>query len=315
MKVPDDRTRRRWRGVLLAGIAVLQAGCATWFGSWDSGLPKDELPTEDRLWHIVFPLSVAAAEHCVFKREETYGFFLESMADRAADAGTESGHRPARVRYVHAQLPAGKAGMAIGDSIIAINGSSVVAQSAESIRSQIERLTRAKIQPLSLRLARSGREYDIDLWAVPSCRMQVKVVESSVINALSDGSHIVVTSALLQFVRSPDQLAWVLAHEVGHHVLEHTELQQLQLVLNQFLASTIGEKPLALRQIDLERQADLYAADLMVRAGFDVRDARTLLMRIQALQGNGMGQTHPSTQERLEGLDRILQTLDRQAAR
>lgn len=311
----NSHTKRRWRGAILAGITVLQAGCATWFGSWDSGLPKDGLSTEDRLWHIVFPLSVAAAEHCVFKREETYGFFLEFPNANSTEAAQESSHAPARVRYVHANLPAGKAGIAIGDAIIAINGSSVVAQPVETVRHQIERLTRAKIQPLSLRLVRNGREYAVDLRAVPACRMQVKVVESPIINALSDGSNIVVTSALLRFVRSPDQLAWVLAHEVGHHVLDHTEQNQLQLVLNQFLASTIGEKPQPLSQIDLERQADLYAADLMVRAGFSLREARTLLIWIQTLQGNGMGQTHPSTQERLDGLDRIIKALDRQEAR
>lgn len=168
---------RQW----LAGIAVLwfamaHVGCNMMVGTWDAGLPKDHLSTEERLWHIVFPLSVAAAEHCVFKREETYRFFLEFPTASAMGAVQESSHAPVRVRYVNAQLPAGKAGMAIGDSIVAINGSSVVSQPVGAVRQQIDRLTRGKIQPLSLQLVRDGREYDVDLWAVPSCRMTEKVV-------------------------------------------------------------------------------------------------------------------------------------------
>jgi Zn-dependent protease with chaperone function len=44
----------------------------------------------------------------------------------------------------------------------------------------------------------------------------------------------VITSGLLAFVRSPDELAWVLAHEVGHHALEHSKRAKLQDVLNRF---------------------------------------------------------------------------------
>lgn len=304
---------RGWRaGLVWLGLALAPIGCATRGGTWDAGLPHDDLSTEERLWHIVFPLSVAAAEHCVFKREDTYGFFLDASAERFKDDHSNGDASPVRVRYVHATLPAGTAGMAIGDVIVAINGSAVTGQSAEAIRTQIERLTRARIQPLTLRLIRSGVDYEIHLWAVPSCRMTVRVVESSVINAMSDGSNIVVSSGLLGFVQSPDQLAWVLAHEVGHHALEHTEKNRLHMTLNRLL-STIGEERLeTLEQIDLERQADLFAADLTVRAGFDLREARQLLRRVQMLEGQGLSQTHPTTEERLAALDRLIETRDLQ---
>lgn len=303
----------RWRvGLILLSLAMVPLGCAPMRGAWDTGLSKDDLSTEDRLWHIVFPLSVAAAEHCVFKREETYGFFLEFPTASATDVAQESSHAPARVRYINAQLPAGKAGMAIGDVIIAINGSSVVSLPVAAVREQIDRLTRAKIQPLSLRLMRNGRGYDVDLWAVPSCRMQVKVVDSPVINAMADGSNIVVSSGLLGFVQSPDQLAWVLAHEVGHHAMEHAEKSRLHLTLNRLLSSMGEDRLQTLEQIDLERQADLFAADLTVRAGFDLRAARQFLRRIQLFDGQGFSQTHPTTQERLAALDRLIDRRDHQ---
>jgi predicted Zn-dependent protease len=304
---------------VVAGTFFAHHGCARVVGTWDYGLPKDNLSTEDRLWHIVFPLSLAAADQCVFKREDTYGFFLEDAPEPPEGNSGQPSQSHVRVRYVHVQLPAGKAGMAIHDRILAINGDPVAAQSAETVTNHIQRLTRAKIQPLTLRLLHVESEKEIHLWAVHSCRMNVKLVKSPIVNALSDGSNIVVTTGLLEFVRSPDQLAWVLAHEVGHHVLEHAEGTKLQLMLSRFLSSTVGEKPQSVKQIDLERQADLFAADLVTRAGYDLREARRLLGWMDTLQGQpaseDLRQSHPTNKERLEALDRIIHELDEKRER
>lgn len=297
---------------VLTGVLAATSGCATIAGSWEYGLPRDQASPEDRLWHIVFPLSVAAAETCVSKREDTYGFFLkEELPAQAEEARAAT---DVLVRFVHPQLPAGKAGMAIGDAIMTINGDPVSSLHVETVSSQIQRLTRARIQPLALGLRRGKSDREVHLWSVPSCRMTVKLITSPIINAFSDGSNIVLTTGVLGFVRSPDQLAWVIAHEVGHHVLEHAENARLQLLLNRFLGSTVGEKPTAIRQIDLERQADIFAADLVTRAGFDLREGRRLVGWLQVLQGppteDNLSRSHPTNEERLEALDRIIRELD-----
>ena len=296
-------------GLVLTGLFLAGAGCATLAGSWDYGLPKEPASTEDRLWYVLFPLSVAAAEQCMFKREETYGFFLAEPAAASAE-GLDAVHtEPVLVRFVHPRLPAGKAGMQIGDAIVAINGDPVMAQPAGQVAGTIQRLTRAKIQPLILRLRRADTERDVHLQAIPACRMTVKVVNSPVVNALSDGSSIVVTTGLLGFVRSPDQLAWALAHELGHHALEHTEQAKLQALLSRLLIATSGGAPDPLKRIDLERQADIFAADLMIRAGFDLREARTVLRWIEVLQGpeGDVARSHPANQERIDALDRMIE--------
>jgi hypothetical protein len=295
----------------MVGLLAATSGCATLAGSWDYGLPKDHASPEDRLWHIVFPLSVAAAETCLSKREDTYGFFLKEELPSQGEAQADSN---VLVRFVAAQLPAAKAGMVIGDAIVTINGDPVTFSQVETVSSQIQRLTRARIQPLTLGLRHGKSDREVHLWSVPSCRMTVKLITTPIINAFSDGSNIVLTTGLLGFVRSPDQLAWVIAHEVGHHVLEHAENARLQLLLNRFLGSTVGEKPTAIRQIDLERQADIFAADLVTRAGFDLREGRKVLGWLQVLQAppteDNLNRSHPTNEERLEAMDRIIRELD-----
>jgi len=293
---------------LLTIFLLLSAACASLTGSWDRGLPNAGLPTEDRLWHLVFPLSVAAADQCVFEREATYGFFLDD-ATTSGDTADRNVPSHIHVRYVHPELPAGKAGVEIGDRIVAVNDEPVGQREASAVSEIIQRATRARIQPLPLTLSRASSVREVNLWAVPSCRLIVKLVDSPMVNAFSDGTNIVITSGLLAFVRSPDELAWVLAHEIGHHALEHSKRAKLQDVLNRFLAATVGEAPQALAQLETERQADQFAAQLLVRAGFDLQNARSFLERIQTYRLGTttaeFARSHPSNQERLAALDRI----------
>jgi hypothetical protein len=300
---------------LLTVILLLNAACAALMGSWDRGLPKDGLPTEDRLWYLVFPLSVAAADQCVFERESTYGFFLDD-ATMAGGTADRDGPSHVRVRYVHPELPAGKAGIEIGDWVVAVNDEPVGQRGASAVSEIVQRATRARIQPLTLTLSRASSVREVHLWAVPSCRLMVKLLDSPVVNAFSDGSHIMVTSGLLAFVRSPDELAWVLAHEIGHHALEHSKRAKLQDVLNRFLTATTGEGPQKLVQIESERQADQFAAHLLVRAGFDLQKARGFLERMQTSRSRvataEFARSHPSDQERLAALDRIVHEIQEQ---
>jgi hypothetical protein len=217
----------------LTSVLLLNAACAPLTGSWDHGIPNDGLPAEDRLWHLVFPLSVAAADQCVFEREATYGFFLDD-ATTSGDTADGDVMSHVLIRYVHPELPAGKAGVEIGDRVVAVNDEPVGQREARAVSELIQRATRARIQPLTLTFSRASSVREVNLWAVPSCRLIVKLVDSPMVNAFSDGTHIVITSGLLAFVRSPDELAWVLAHEVGHHALEHSKRAKLQDVLNRF---------------------------------------------------------------------------------
>ncbi len=316
--MPCHRATPMLHKTLLTMILLLSAACAPLTGSWDRGLPKDGLPTEDRLWHLVFPLSVAAADQCVFEREATYGFFLD---DATASGGTANRDVPShvRVRYVHPELPAGKAGVEIGDWIVAVNDEPVGQRGASAVSEIIQRATRARIQPLTLKLSHESSLREVNLWAMPSCRLIVKLVDSPVVNAFSDGSHIVVTSGLLAFVRSPDELAWVLAHEIGHHALEHSGRAKLQDALNRFLTATVGEVPQEIVQIELERQADQFGAHLLVRAGFDLQKARSFLECIQTSRSRvttaEFARSHPSDQERLAALDQIVHEIQKNGER
>ncbi|OQW31277.1 MAG: hypothetical protein A4E20_14830 [Nitrospira sp. SG-bin2] len=83
----------------------------------------------------------------------------------------------------------------------------------------VRRLTRARVQPLQLDVMRSGHRLRLWLDAAPFCRFTLSLLRSDVVNAMSNGRQIVVTTGLMRFVRSGNELAWVLAHEIAHNLL------------------------------------------------------------------------------------------------
>ncbi len=89
--------------------------------------------------------------------------------------------------------------------------------------------------------------------------------------------RIVVTSGLLRQVESDDQLAFIIAHEIGHALLRHVG----------------GSRP------DKEASADYFAAYLAARAHFDPAAGAEYFSRFTAHNpGALVTSTHPSSPER-----------------
>jgi predicted Zn-dependent protease len=164
------------------------------------------------------------------------------------------------------------------------------------------------------------------------------VVDSPVINAVSaPGGFIFISSGFLKILSSEDALAAVLAHEVAHIVKRHgvnaisndhlfaalTEASQQGVVAATggagapadlgSLTSLFGESVMGVVDTLLttgfdrkqEYAADLYAAQLLERSGYDPRALLEALeaLRMAASSGSeGWFSTHPSPDDRIEAV-------------
>ncbi len=158
---------------------------------------------------------------------------------------------------------------------------------------------------------------------------EVKVFdEGDTVNAFAlPGGKIGVYTGLLEVAKTPDQLAAVVGHEVGHVLADHgnarlsaTVATQVGLTAAQIYASSSGggsEQILGLlglgAQVGVllpygrsqETEADLLGLDLMARAGFDPRESVALWRNMAAAGGEGPPEflsTHPSHDTRIETL-------------
>ncbi|HVS21152.1 MAG TPA: M48 family metallopeptidase [Pyrinomonadaceae bacterium] len=162
----------------------------------------------------------------------------------------------------------------------------------------------------------------------PNLVYKFHVIESREINGFSlPGGHVYVTTALIKLANE-NELASVLAHEVGHIVARHSlkTLKQSQEYddiakslgeltgvagdmardLGVALGRMVGEGFLAVHTRDEEREADFLGVRAMPRAGFDPRGMITMfqkLARIEEENSNLLGSLfsdHPDAEERID---------------
>ena len=271
-----------------------------------------------RLLDVAYPLLTAAAEWCPIDQESTYGFLLREVT-REERIEHHSVRGRAKVAYIHPRLPAALADLSVEDVIVQVNTVDVAGKSVDEVGRLIERLTRAKIQPLQLEIVRGGTSRTIMMSAVPACHYAMRVLHTDLVNGITDGRQIGVTRGALQFFVSDDELGWVVAHEIAHNLLSHVQNMKLQAILGTFIAargeesgSTVTMPP----RPSLESQADYVGAYLMARAGYDLSAITRVWERLERLESRQPGQrrglalTHPPTKERRVAFEVTLREIE-----
>jgi Zn-dependent protease with chaperone function len=150
--------------------------------------------------------------------------------------------------------------------------------------------------------------------------LKAVVVRRGEANAVAlPGGHIYIFEGLIDRSRNPDELAGVIAHEIGHvahrdgtrSVLQAAGLSLLfGMLLGDFTGG--GVVVIAAKTImqsaysrEVESAADLYAVRLMAQAGGDGRALGTILTRIGGATEPGMRMLigHPETKARVEAIN------------
>ena len=158
------------------------------------------------------------------------------------------------------------------------------------------------------------------------------VVRDPRINAFAvPGGYVYVHSGLIANAKSDDEVASVLAHEIGHvhahHLVrqqEATELLNYASVLGMLLAvvqPVAGAAAVAANQAvalqyrrEFEQEADYLGARYMQSAGYDPRAMLDFFKQLADDARNGPTaappylQTHPMTDERLNRLEAVMKT-------
>jgi Zn-dependent protease with chaperone function len=179
---------------------------------------------------------------------------------------------------VLAGTPAARAGLVAGDVLLAVNGrplptgASVAAvpkrekwrRLADEAEAELE--TALRRGPADLLILREGREVSLRLGSVPACLGRVRLARSVQVNAFATGRTVVMTLAMLKFLRSDDELAVVLGHELAHNIFGHPATRNEEGILH-----GLGLKASAAWK--REEVADRFGLRLMDSAGYDLDSA------------------------------------------
>jgi beta-barrel assembly-enhancing protease len=166
----------------------------------------------------------------------------------------------------------------------------------------------AALKALTLRLTAS----------VPEAKdFEIAVVNWRVVNAYTaPGGRIIVARGLLDKAQSPDELAGVIAHEMGHAIERHPEAGIIRAIGLSAAAElmlggssgTLGNVGILLAQMsftrEAEREADNHAFRLLKLARISPKGIAAFFRRMNAIQGEQGGQglaifaSHPASMER-----------------
>lgn len=163
----------------------------------------------------------------------------------------------------------------------------------------------------------------------PNLKYTARILNTSLVNAFAGpGGYVYITTGLLEFAQSKDEVAGVLAHEIGHVAARHAVKQYRNVTHAQNLVTVLqigaGLKGYDARAVgnlssltalfflssysrDFERQADYLGTKYVIKANYNPQGLISFLEHLweekEKGKREGLGiffRTHPHTQERIK---------------
>lgn len=145
----------------------------------------------------------------------------------------------------------------------------------------------------------------------------LSIMQSKTANAFSfGGGYVLVLSEIIENAESDTEVFAMLAHELGHDRARHAERMASEAVSVAGLASTLfntlvpdfavviagASYSMPIRSRQMEREADLYAIEVMLQLGIDPGAGADLMRQLSENDEHGYDffSTHPSYAERID---------------
>lgn len=228
-----------------------------------------------RLNVVGYRLARTAAPLCPSTGAGT-GLALDYIAayedrDRAAVSTLLGMTEAPQVAAVAPDSPGAKAGIRPGDSIEAIDGISTrqLARASKDptlLADELEQMLVAKAvdETIHLQLLRDGKMLQADIAPEAVCSPRFVIKTGAGNEAHTDGENIAVSNELIGFTRNDDELALVVAHEIGHVInrdgkagslAERRQMEDLADIMGVRLSHCAGYDPLVGVQYWLRSEA------------------------------------------------------------
>lgn len=258
----------------------------------------------DRVGQVDWRLATVSPERCPAIAGGT-GIIVDSLSaydleERSliADA-LRMGSKP-QIASVAVASPADRAGLRVGDDIIALNATPIEGLIDEDndvpVATQVELLFEALPigQASLLTINREGERHDFRLTPVPRCNIRTVLVVDDDVDAYSDADAIALTTGMMFFARNEDEVALVAGHELAHAILR----RQLER------DGIKGKKK--------EDAADRLGAELASCAGYDAKLANALWLRMDETRSFSFLPTftHRSSKVRYRTLNEVIGRID-----
>ena len=213
--------------------------------------------------------------------------------------------------YVIPSSSAFKSGLRSNDEIVSINDIKATIDK-EKFHKELEKL-RAKSDSLKVVYKRQGEErvatFDPDL----ICNYPILLVQNDSVNAFANGSQIGITTGMIRFAQKDEQLGLVIAHELGHNIMDHISKLRTNSLLGTIVdlaaayygvntQGVFGQAGARMYSQEFEAEADYVGIYYMERAGYSIDNVadfwRDMAVEHPGSINQSHASTHPATPER-----------------
>ena len=187
---------------------------------------------QDRLYRVAAPLLINNADLCKGQARNLLGFTAKNRYSYPGDYN-EAAHiafgmgEHLQVTGVLNGSGAAQAGLKRGDRLLTAGSKKLpTGPNASTTAGSVFGPLLAASPSLALGIEREGENRKLTVPVTRACGFGIELGNADNVNAYNDGSRVMVTRGMLGFVRSDDELAFLLATGMAHSLLGHPASQR-----------------------------------------------------------------------------------------
>ncbi len=289
---------------------------------------------QDRLYRVAAPMLVNNTELCRGNARSLLGFTAKnrySYSSDFADAAQKMFGLEERLQVMDV-LPgsgAAKAGIKRGDILLTAEEKPLPqGEDAERKAATVLGPLVSTLSSVRLSVLRGGQALTMSVPLTRACGFSIELGNTDVAAAYNDGRRMLITRGMLSFVRSDQELAYVLAREMAHNALGHAQKMKMSAAAGSVIDNLIrmhpdkatmrgtsGVKPMP-QELDIA--ADKLALYLTARGGYGIDNAPVFWKRLAfdypPSVANGYTALHPATIARLNMIDTTIVAIHQKQA-
>jgi len=292
---------------------------------------KKHLSYTNRLNTVSYPILKSASKFCPDDIVNSFGAEgatssnfkgqWQTVADKALGGGGFT------VIWVAAGGAAATAGIAVNDKVLSVNGVEFGEgeKQQKKFHAEVERIRSASSSQAQLSIKRGQEILDIDINLDKICGFPVLLSESDAVNAYADGKRIIITRGMMRFAQDNQDLSLVVAHELGHNVMNHLDKTMtnywlgaiVDLAAAAYGVNTQGSFGNAAAQVfsqDFEAEADyvglyyMHAADLPLQG--TAHFWRSMAVEHPGSIQSNHAASHPATPQRFLAISKTIDEIN-----
>ena len=287
---------------------------------------RKQIQYQERLRSVAYPILKNNSELCPDDISSSLGVLWSSVTDYSQDYQEAASILLGVGEYllitrVEPNSAAYKNGILRGDKVISINGRFVGGTKRERekfLKNLNKELKENTYDQVTVQVERGGSMINSKFFPDKICNFPVLLSDTDDVNAYANGVSVIVTKGMIRFVENDTELGLVIAHELGHNVMNHLDKQRKNYLLGSIFdiaaaaygVNTQGAFGNAAAQVyskEFEAEADYVGLYYLYRADYTVDNAayfwRSLASEYPGSIRKNHAASHPATPERFVAIE------------